>query len=73
MSFDQNTIKKPENAVCLGPQTTTENHCVNCEYDGLREYRTLCLHPDCADRNFWAPTKDNKCQHFVLWSKRVAA
>lgn len=71
MSPDQNTIKnQDEAAICPGPQTPTENHCVNCEYDGLREHRTLCLHPLCADREFWIPTPDNKCQHFVLWSKR---
>ena len=58
--------------ICPAPKTATENHCVNCEHDGLREHRTLCLHPDCESRDFWIPAQQgDKCQHFVLWSKRA--
>lgn len=54
-----------ERQVCPKPATTTENHCVNCVYDGLKKHRELCLHPDSNDRNFWTPTLDNKCRNFV--------
>lgn len=71
MTGDQNPIKnEAEKAICPGPKTTTENHCVNCEYDGLREHRTLCLHPDSETKGFWNGMLNGNCRHFVLWSKR---